>query len=250
MEMLVIAAERRFRDPRTLIPTDETSVSRLIVLLGADRSASEYQMETVIQTLRSFSLVSTTFVEDLLFLRIHPLVQAWARDKSSEADDYGAMATQVLTSCSTESNINMFRHPLPHILERLKANRSSGLHVNDQAALGTLLMRMGHFRVAETMFGEALKSLREISMEESENTLWAVGQLASVCLVQGRYGEAEKQELEVVEGRGRILGVDHQGTIKAVADLASTYHKQGRYSEAENLQLEVQYSTTPSGGFW
>jgi tetratricopeptide (TPR) repeat protein len=239
MEMLVAAAERRFSDPTPLIPRDETSISRLTALLGTDRSTSEYQTEAVIITLSSFSLVSTTFIDDLLFIRIHPLVHAWVRDKSPEGENYGSMATQVLTSCSIKSNINMYRYLVPHILERLKVNQSSSLHVNDQTAFGQLLMKMGQFSVAETLFLDALRSLRKIFMDETANTLWAVGELASIYRAQGRFSEAEKLELEVLEKQGKILGVDHLDTIKAAANLAETYSWQGRHNEAEKLRLEV-----------
>ena len=35
--------------------------------------------------------------------------------------------------------------------------------------------------------------------------------------------EAEKLEIEVLDGRNRILGVEHPDTIRAMANLASTY---------------------------
>jgi len=81
--MLPYAADEGFRDPEIFLPRPgghEKSVSRLVALLGTNASEAKVRMEETIRSLRSFSLVSTTFVADSLFLQIHPLVQAWARD--------------------------------------------------------------------------------------------------------------------------------------------------------------------------
>jgi len=243
MGMLATAAEEHFADPETLLARPEEHsklVSRLTTLLGTSRSESEFQSESVIPTLRSFSLVSTTFIDGSLFLRIHPLVQAWARDmESPDAADYGIMATQVLTACTGDRNTNMYRHLLPHVTEKLKGDQRLSLHVNDQVAFGWVLLEMGRNQTAEVLFQEVLKSLQESSAEVTEDSIWVTGYLASTYSAQGRYNEAEKLDLEVLEKREKILGPDHLDTILAAADLAVTYSDQGRYGEAEKLLLEV-----------
>ncbi|CAG8883952.1 unnamed protein product, partial [Penicillium egyptiacum] len=50
---------------------------------------------------------------------------------------------------------------------------------------------------------------------------------------QGRWEEAEKLEVQVVETRKTKLGVDHPDTLASMANLASTFSEQGRWKEAE-----------------
>jgi len=75
--MLSYAAEERFCDPGIFLPRPEgheKMISRLISLIGTNAPEAKVWMEEVIRSLRSFSLVSTTFVRDSPFLQIHPLV--------------------------------------------------------------------------------------------------------------------------------------------------------------------------------
>ena len=39
----------------------------------------------------------------------------------------------------------------------------------------------------------------------------------------GTYTEAEMLEMQVLDGRNRIIGVEHQDTIQAMPNLAATY---------------------------
>ncbi|KAL8364658.1 hypothetical protein RB595_003778 [Gaeumannomyces hyphopodioides] len=65
------------------------------------------------------------------------------------------------------------------------------------------------------------------------------GRLASLYRDQGRWEEAEKLEVEVMETRKTKLGVDHPDTLTSMANLASTFWNQGRWEEAEKLFVEV-----------
>ncbi|KAH8194219.1 hypothetical protein TruAng_011616 [Truncatella angustata] len=55
----------------------------------------------------------------------------------------------------------------------------------------------------------------------------------------GRWEEAEKLEVEVMETRKQKLGADHPDTLTSMANLASTFWNQGRWEEAEKLEVEV-----------
>jgi len=56
------------------------------------------------------------------------------------------------------------------------------------------------------------------------------GQLLSE---QGYSSEAEKQKIQVLQARNKILGEEHPDTIQAMGNLASTYSNLGKYTEAE-----------------
>ncbi|BCR88831.1 uncharacterized protein ACHE_50029A [Aspergillus chevalieri] len=55
----------------------------------------------------------------------------------------------------------------------------------------------------------------------------------------GRYKEAEKLLVQVMEIRKQVLGPEHPSILTSMANLASTYRNQGRWKEAEELQLQV-----------
>src|SRR5438477_6170924 len=56
---------------------------------------------------------------------------------------------------------------------------------------------------------------------------------------QGRWEEAEKLEVEVMETSKTKLGADHPSTLTSMANLASTFWNQGRWEEAEKLAVEA-----------
>jgi hypothetical protein len=67
--------------------------------------------------------------------------------------------------------------------------------------------------------------------------------LASKCAItlysDGRYKEAEKLQVQVMQARKRVLSNEHPHTLTSMAHLAATYRDQGRWKEAEELQVQV-----------
>ncbi|KIJ93719.1 hypothetical protein K443DRAFT_684247 [Laccaria amethystina LaAM-08-1] len=63
--------------------------------------------------------------------------------------------------------------------------------------------------------------------------------LAATYQNLGKYTEAEKLEMQVLDARNKILGVEHPDTIRAMANLAATYWNLGKYTEAEKLKIQV-----------
>ena len=61
--------------------------------------------------------------------------------------------------------------------------------------------------------------------------------LASTFQNQGRWDEAEKLQVVVMETTKRVLGNEHPDTLTCMADLAATFQNQGRWDEAEKLQV-------------
>ncbi|KAI9763277.1 MAG: hypothetical protein M1839_006524, partial [Geoglossum umbratile] len=79
-------------------------------------------------------------------------------------------------------------------------------------------------------------SLIKDDVQERMKLLWKY----SMCLYSdGRYDEAEKSFLQVMETRKRKLGAEHPSTLASIANLASTYRNQGRWKEAEELEVQV-----------
>ncbi|KAK3898990.1 hypothetical protein C8A05DRAFT_37396, partial [Staphylotrichum tortipilum] len=72
---------------------------------------------------------------------------------------------------------------------------------------------------------------------DRDKILWRHGFVGTVLgriyYDEGRWGEAEKLEVQVMETRKTKLGADHPDTLASMANLASTYWNQGRWEEAE-----------------
>src|ERR1700722_9647439 len=63
--------------------------------------------------------------------------------------------------------------------------------------------------------------------------------LGRVYVDSGRWKEAEKLYVLVMETRKRVLGEEHPDTLMSMDHLASTYRTQGRWKEAEVLEVSV-----------
>ena len=74
-------------------------------------------------------------------------------------------------------------------------------------------------------------------------TLVAKTNLATTYYHQARFDEAEKLEVEVLQGRQQVLGKFHWLTLLSMSNLLDTYIGQGRMEACEqNLTLLVQAS--------
>jgi tetratricopeptide (TPR) repeat protein len=194
-------------------------------------------VQETIRTLRSFSLLSATSIQDSTFLQLHPLVQAWSRDMVPPASQhYRAMGMQSLASCSGDEIFSLFHYILPHILDILGQVEMEDFHVNDLMAVGSILKERGHYQKAAAVVETALE---KIPNGDQRVTMNAIFFLAQIYSSGGKWNEAEKLCVQVLEQRRRLLGLDHPDTIIAVGELAVTYWRQGRHSEAEKLELEV-----------
>jgi hypothetical protein len=86
---------------------------------------------------------------------------------------------------------------------------------------------------------------------EHPDTIHAMANLASTYGKLGKYTEAEKLEIQVLDARNRILGVEHPDTIHAMANLAFRYGNLGKYTGREpgdsssGCKEENSWSGTP-----
>jgi tetratricopeptide (TPR) repeat protein len=63
--------------------------------------------------------------------------------------------------------------------------------------------------------------------------------LGRIYYDEGRWEEAAKLQVQVMETSKTKLGADHPDTLKSMNNLASTYMEQGRWLEAEKLNIQV-----------
>ena len=66
---------------------------------------------------------------------------------------------------------------------------------------------------------------------EHPDTIYAMANLAVTYGHLGKYKDAEKLEIHVLDARNRILGVEHPDIIKAMVNLALTYRSLAKHTE-------------------
>lgn len=242
--MLATAAQQQFVDPEHWMvrPDGHNSViSNLTALFLIDGEWRELELQEMIQTLSSFSLLSTTSTSGNLFLRMHPLVQAWTMDtmlySESQKQISRAMARQILTSCSIRESSFLNQYLLPHVLHML--GFEDNLHPNDQMALAMVLGDQGYYQHAEYLYRDALNTLENELGDEHPETLLVLVYLAGVCRDHGQWSEAEALATRALDVRRRTLGDDHPDTIASESQVAWIYSEQGRWKESESLESAV-----------
>jgi UDP-2,3-diacylglucosamine pyrophosphatase LpxH len=75
--------------------------------------------------------------------------------------------------------------------------------------------------------------------DNDEEILWLASRCAATLFSDGRYEEAEKLQVQVMQARKRLLTDEHPNTLASMANLAATYRNQGRWKEAEELEVQV-----------
>jgi len=75
--------------------------------------------------------------------------------------------------------------------------------------------------------------------QENDSTTNLARKYAAALYKDGRFDEAEKLFVQVMETCKTKLGADHPDTLTSMANLASTYRDQGRWEEAEKLGVLV-----------
>jgi tetratricopeptide (TPR) repeat protein len=75
--------------------------------------------------------------------------------------------------------------------------------------------------------------------DDSEEKLYLAWKCAMALTSDGRYEEAGKLQVQVMQTRRRVLGNQHPSTLSIMNNLALTYTYQGRWKEAEQLQAQV-----------
>ncbi|KAF7357145.1 FabD/lysophospholipase-like protein [Mycena sanguinolenta] len=84
---------------------------------------------------------------------------------------------------------------------------------------------------------ELLKKQRTVLGNDHWQTLNTMQKLASAYGSSGRFEEAEKLQVLVLEKRTKLLGDDHLDTLLAMNNLGWTYYCQNRFVEAEEILI-------------
>lgn len=222
-------------------PEYSVVVASLKELLCTNGRWDEIKVQEMLRELSSASLLYISPSRGLVFLRLHRLVHAYAREtlEESEKEMYKGMALRVIGSSYHATIPSAQQHIVSHTLFLYGLDGIEAIHINDLMAVGEIINDFGRSRRAEKAFDRAVSILKENSGEHHENTIRATCYLASSLSFQGRWREVEALQAKVLEMRKEILGRDHPHTISASSSLAWTFGKLGRWKEAEALQVKL-----------
>ena len=117
------------------------------------------------------------------------------------------------------------------------ADRRAGSSL--QFYLARILQDCGRLAEAAALLRETAEVRRRTLGFEAENTIAAIGQLASVLLGQGELNEAESLMREALNAFRSALGDAHPSTLTSINNLGSLLKARGDFDGAENLYREV-----------
>ena len=127
-------------------------------------------------------------------------------------------------------------HPLVHDWIRGTMPHGEATRVSTQCILGMSVI--GQFGSKDYSFRRTLLPHIDVALQGGTSTgSHLIASLGQIYSEGGRWKEAEKLEVLVMETRKRMLGEEHPCTLNSMANLASTYWDQGRWKEAEELQV-------------
>ncbi|KAM3456411.1 hypothetical protein MY3296_001690 [Beauveria thailandica] len=212
-----------------------------------DDESDDETLETDLDVLFAYSLVRAPAEPDLY--QMHSLVQICTRAWLSELGQVARWETLFLQLASQHFPDGDFdtwhqcQLLLPHIerlLEKPPADETRRLH------WGLLLMNVswyltekGDYNIAGGFARQSAEILEELRGLDDYFTLVSLGNLALTYGRQGRWVEAERIQMQVLETSKTKLGADHPYTISTLGHLSTTYSNQKRWAEAERLQVQV-----------
>ncbi|PVF91977.1 FabD/lysophospholipase-like protein, partial [Serendipita vermifera] len=238
------AAKTDFEDSWELEPrsTDQPDVKlRLQRIFGGKARWDELQFHEMIQVLSSFSLLFISCVNNILLLRLHPLVHSHARDQLDPAElpIYKQMAITCISTSYSHLPTIVHQYVLPHCIVLYEESGGELAHANDMIQFGQLMFEQGSYWLAEKTFRKVSDTLVSTQGHNGEDAIAVSIWLSSTFCMQGKWNEAEILQRDVLSMHQRVLGLEHPDTIHASAHLASTYHAQGKWNEAEILERDV-----------
>src|SRR3984957_5161987 len=135
-----------------------------------------------------------------------------------------------------------FVHPLVHAWALTMVSNVTLTHTCTQFILS--LSCDWEFKSEDYMFRRTLLPHVDAVLRGGTATvLYVANRLQLVYVDSGRWQEAEKLQIMVMETTKRVLGEEHPHTLAGIANLASTYGHQGRWKEAEVLHVLVMETT-------
>ena len=75
--------------------------------------------------------------------------------------------------------------------------------------------------------------------EEHPDTIFAMGNLAYTYQSLGKYADAVKLKIKILDLKNKLLGEEHPDAINAMENLAITFYYLQKYPDAARLEVQV-----------
>ncbi|KAG8805932.1 hypothetical protein FRC17_005263, partial [Serendipita sp. 399] len=215
-------------------PLEEEHANALMKLICPSGAWSAFDFNEMIQQCLQYSLIQITMVEGAgKYYSMHVLVQSWLRLDLPQDHLFHRLLVRLLASSITADdnyeNLLFHRVVLPHIEGAIV-----GLDTNvaDSFAFGFILEESKHSPQAVRYFRRALVLCMEMFGEAHQDTISAMGRLASSLDSCGRFREGMELKLKVLNGRRSLLGEAHPDTLRVMNNLARSFDWLGMREEA------------------
>lgn len=140
-----------------------------------------------------------------------------------EGGSHGVTAREVLDKAAVDIDSNLSEDP--------------PLQAQMLNVMGRAYLNLGLFSRAESLFKKGIEASKVYTGQESRETLHMTHDMAWAIFQQGRVGEAESIERELLARQRRTLGPDDTDTIATVEELAFTVCDEGKGQCAEGVDL-------------
>ncbi|KAK5094369.1 hypothetical protein LTS08_008650 [Lithohypha guttulata] len=216
----------------------------------AGKMWDSYRLVEAVNLLKIFSLVSTDAQSDRMYVSLHALVHAWARDRQSQHDQQqawlqmGCLAAVVVAHVDLTSDQR--RRVQPHIEALVGWPIGSVVLTGPPTLVARMLARCGWYLFAQRADAKLYAllqalftslGLERLQVEQAWIGLYLLAGMAS--RQHGRTQEAVTLLEAVVEIRKQTLSADHPLRLASQHALAGAYQANGQVREAITLLEEV-----------
>ncbi|KAF2842563.1 hypothetical protein M501DRAFT_1022519 [Patellaria atrata CBS 101060] len=179
-----------------------TCVDRKEIPLGFLEASLPREREDVIKVLSSYALIIRRPAESALDLHqlVHRTLREWLR-KQEKLDQWTRNAIKQLLRVFPDlnhGNRSKWRRLLPHVKYALS-------HSLVEQEIGNRSTLAWKYAITLYIIVQAMAMRKRVLGEEHPDTLTSMANLASTYRNQGRWKEAEKLDVEVMETRKRVL---------------------------------------------
>jgi hypothetical protein len=235
----------RSYDDDDTTPYGENDADDVDIGSESDSESGQIDFENDIDVLRGYSLVNVSATG---LLEMHSLVQFCTRSWISEFGDPARWSRLFIKLAADHFPSGTFetwaicQNLLPHIEPWLGRKPREETTVANWAEVLTnvswYMLMVGEYSRAEMLVHAAVRARTCILGLDHPSTLTSMANLASTYRNQGRWEEAEKLFVEVMETSKEKLGSDHPDTLTSMANLAFTWHGQGRLQDSLSLMQD------------
>ncbi|KIM23353.1 hypothetical protein M408DRAFT_27920 [Serendipita vermifera MAFF 305830] len=215
---------------------EEYHVARAILrdLFLRDGQWNILDLDKLMISLQTYSLITLTPGADTKLLEIHPVLHQWVNSclLAQDKPRYQSAAILLLALNARFDYTPARQYLSGHVMHL--APLWSRMHINDVIAFGLILKNGALYEDASRLLERSINELRGEGESEPilTDVLW---QLAIVYRCCGKLNEALLINEELLKAWKIHQGDRHPNTINATSNLAIVYHELGRLKEALDL---------------